>query len=109
MPVGLGKSVKKDPVPDFHNLEQYVLKSAEATETSLVVDCAAEDDEEQIKLVYTRHGSRVSLSLTFSQGGKSVDVTSEPSLNAHLDSDKFIRLMERICRQSTSLKEGKFH
>ena len=108
VPVGLGKSwLKKDLVADFRSLEQYVLKSAEATETSLVVECAAEDGDGQIKLVYTRHGSRVSLSIFSSDGGKTVDVTSEPSLNAHLDSDKFIRVMERIWLSVNELERRK--
>lgn len=108
VPVGLGKSwLKKDPVPDFRNLEQFVLQSAEATETSLVAECSSEDSEEQLKMVYTRHGARVSLSLTFSHGEKSVDITSEPGLNAHLDSDKFIRLMERIWLSVNELERRK--
>jgi len=108
VPVGLGKSwLKKDPVADFRSIEQYALKSAEATETSLVVECAPDDDEGQIKLVYTRHGSRVSLSLSFSEGGKAVEITSEPGLNAHLDSDKFIRLMERIWLSVNELERRK--
>lgn len=108
VPVGLGKSwLKKDPVPDFRNFEQYFLTSAEATETSLMADCASEDGDEHLKLVYTRHGARVSLSVTFSSGEKSVDVTSEPGLNAHLDSDKFIRLMERIWLAVNELERRK--
>ena len=108
VPVGLGKSwLKKDPVPDFRNLEQFTLTSAEATETSLMVESASEDAEERLKMIYTRHGARVSLSLIFSSAGKSVDITSEPGLNAHLDSDKFIRLMERIWLAINDLERRK--
>lgn len=108
VPVGLGKSwLKKDPVADFRNLEQYYLINAEATETSLVVECISEDGDEHLKLVYTRHGARVSLSVIVSSDEKSVDVASEPSLNAHLDSDKFIRLMERIWLAVNELERRK--
>ncbi len=108
VPVGLGKSwLKKDPVPDFRSLEQFLLKSAEATETSLVVECSSEDTEEQLRMVYTRHGPRVSFSLIFSHGEMEVDITSEPGLNAHLDSDKFIRLMERIWLSVNELERRK--
>ena len=108
LPIGLGKSwLKKDPVPDFRSLEQYVLTTAEAAETSLMVECADQDGESRVKLVHTRHGSHVSLSIMYSDGGNTTDITSEPSLNSHLDSDGFIRFMERIWSAVNDLERRK--
>lgn len=97
IPVGLGKSwLKKEPVPDYQRLDQYVLLGAETTESSLIAECVDTEKDSRLKIVYTRQGTHSSLTLQYSQGGATTDVTGEPSLNAHLDSDAFIRSMERL-------------
>ena len=97
VPVGLGKSwLKKNPVPDFQRLEHYVIYNAEATESSLILECSDTEKEARLKVVYTKQGNHTSLTLVHSQGDNTVDITSEPSLNTHLDSESFVRSMERI-------------
>lgn len=108
IPVGLGKSwLKKEPVPDFLSIEQFVLISAEATDTTLMVNCSDTEKDSNLKLVYTRHGNHSSLTLQYSQGDTVVDLTSEPGLNAHLDSDVFIRFMEKLWLGMNDLERRK--
>lgn len=108
IPVALGKSwLKKDPVPDLRSLEQYVVSKAEATETSLLVESADQEGQALVKIIYTRHGDHASLSVVYSNGAESVDVTSEPGLNAHMNSDSFVRVMERIWLAMNDLEKRK--
>lgn len=97
IPIGLGRSwLKKEPVPDYRSLEQFVVTYAEATETSLVVESSETEGADSVKLIYSRHGDHASLTLQYSHAAGTIDVTQEPGLNVHLDSDAFIRTMERI-------------
>ncbi len=97
IPVGVGKSwLKKNPVPDFQRLDQYVIFTAEATESSLILECSDTEKEAHLKIVYTKQGNHTSLTLEHSQDGSTLDITSEPSLNVHLDTESFIRSTERI-------------
>ncbi len=106
IPVALGKSwLKKEPVPDFKALEQYVIIRAEGTETSLIVQCSDQEGRSEVRLVYTRSGDHTSLSIYYSSDGTTVDVTSEPGLNAHLDSDAVVRMMERIWLATSELEK----
>ncbi len=108
IPIGLGRSwLKKEPVPDFRSLEHYVVADAEATDTSLIVESSDEDSDAKLKLVYTKHGDHTSLSLSHSSGGVTTDITSEPGLNVHLDSDAFVRLMERLWMGVNELEKRK--
>lgn len=108
IPIGLGRSwLKKEPVPDYRSLEQFVVSYAEATETSLVVECSETEGEDRVKLIYTRHGDHASLTLQYSHTAGTIDVTQEPGLNVHLDSDAFIRTMERIWIAMNDLEKRK--
>ena len=108
IPIGLGRSwLKKEPVPDYRSLEQFVVSYAEATETSLVVESSETEAEDRVKMIYTRHGDHASLSLQYSHATGTVDVTQEPGLNVHLDSDALIRTMERIWIAMNDLEKRK--
>lgn len=97
IPVGLGKSwLKKEPVPDFQRIEQYVVVRAEVTETSLIAECSDPEKDAHLKVVYSRQGNHATLSLSYSQANIAVDVTGEPGLNIHLDSEAFMRTTERL-------------
>lgn len=108
IPIGLGRSwLKKEPVPDYRSLEQFVVTYAEATETSLVVESSETEGADRVKLIYSRHGDHASLTLQYSQAAGTIDVTQEPGLNIHLDSDAFIRTMERIWIAMNDLEKRK--
>ncbi len=106
VPVALGKSwLKREPVPDIRSIEQFLIKRVEATETSLIVRCADQDEQSEVKIVYTRNGDHLSLSVFYTANGATVDITSEPGLNAHLNSDSFMRMMERIWLATNDLEK----
>ena len=97
IPIGLGKSwLKKEPVAEYQRLDQYILLGAEITESSLIAECLDSEKEARLKIVYTRQGTHSSLTLQHTQGGVTVDVTADPSLNAYLETEGFIRSMERL-------------
>ena len=108
IPIGLGRSwLKKEPVPDYRSLEQFVVTYAEATDTSLVVESSETDGVDRVKLIYSRHGDHASLTLQYSHAAVTIDLTQEPGLNVHLDSDAFIRTLERIWIAMNDLEKRK--
>jgi hypothetical protein len=108
LPIGFGKSwLKKDPVPDFEHLDEYVVKSAEATETNLIAEFVDPQKDSTVRGVYSRQGTHTSLSLHYTDVGKSIDISADPNLNANLDSDSFVRVMEKLWLATNDLEERK--
>jgi hypothetical protein len=72
-----------------------------------MVESADDEGQSKVKMVYTRHGDHASLSISYSGAEGSVEVTSEPGLNVHMNSDSFIRVMERIWLAMNDLEKRK--
>jgi hypothetical protein len=108
VPIGLGKSwLRKDPVPDFEDLDSYVVQKSNATDTSLIAEFVDLEKNSDLKGVYTRQGTHTSLTLHYSNGNKSVDISADPSLNAQLDSEAFVRVMEKLWLATNDLEGRK--
>ncbi|MDA4129370.1 MAG: hypothetical protein OK457_01235 [Thaumarchaeota archaeon] len=97
VPISVGKTwLRRDQVPDYERIDQYALVSAESSETNLIVVFKHAEKDSQLKVVYSKHDSHSSLSIAYSDGQRSVDITSTPSLNRFLDSEPLERTMERL-------------
>jgi hypothetical protein len=97
IPVNLGKSwIKKQPVPGYEKLDNYILSSVEASEGNLIASFVQPQRESSIRIVYSKGGSRSSLEVEYSELNHKVSVTSEPSLNKFLDSDTISAQLEQL-------------
>ncbi len=109
IPVRIAKSwIKKDPVVDFVRLDQYVLTSAEATDTSLIASYLDSGSDSRIKIVYSRReGSNSFLTIEYVDGELSVNVSSNPALSSRLDAEAISNNMERIWLGISDLERRK--
>ncbi|MFI5421699.1 MAG: hypothetical protein ACHQ1H_12090, partial [Nitrososphaerales archaeon] len=97
VPISVGKTwLRKDQVPDYERIDQYALVSAESSETNLIVLFKHAEKNSQLRVVYSKHDSHSSLSISYSDGQRSVDITATPSLNRFLDAEPLERTMERL-------------
>ncbi len=88
IPVNLGKSwIKKQPVPGYERLDNYVLSSAEASEGSVIANFNHPQREASVKVVYSKRDSHSSLAVEFSEPNRKVLVTSDASLNKFLETE----------------------
>jgi len=109
LPVTLAKSwLKKEPVPDYERLDQYILSSIEATEGSMIATYSHPEREATTKIVYSRQNSHSFLTVDyFDPEMKKVAVTAEPALNRFLDSEALEKAMERIWLATLELENNK--
>src|SRR5579872_2948335 len=108
IPISVGKTwLRRDQVPDYERIDQYALVSAESSETNLIVLFKHAEKDSQLRVVYSKHDSHSSLSITYSDGQRSVDITSTPSLNRFLDSEPLERTMERLWLSMIDLENYK--
>lgn len=97
VPISLGKTwLRRDQVPDYERIDQYALISAESSETNLIVVFKHLEKESRLRIVFSKHDSHSSLSLVYSDGQRTVEITSTPSLNRFLDAEPLEKTMERL-------------
>lgn len=97
IPISLGKTwLRKDQVPDYERIDQYVLESAESSESNLIVLFKHFEKDARLKVIYSKHDSHSSLSVEYSDPQRTVDITGTPSLNRFLESDTLENTMERL-------------
>jgi len=108
VPTSLGKSwLKKEPVAEYEGLDQYVLSTAEVTETSLTATYVNQEKSSTIKIINSKRDSHTSLTIEYSTSETKVNVTSEPALNKFLDSEQIERSLGSLGRSILDLEKGK--
>jgi hypothetical protein len=109
IPFRMAKSwVKKDPVFEYARLDQYTLTSAEATGSTLITICSDPYRKSHIKIVYSRReGTRPFLTIEYSDGISSTNVSSNPTLSTHLNVKSLPNIMERIWMGINDLEHHK--
>lgn len=108
VPISLGKSwLKKEPVAEYEGLDQYVLSTAEATETSLTAMYVNHEKSSTIKIIDSKRDSHASLTLEYSAPDASVNVTSEPTLNRFLNSEQVEGASDSLWRSILELEKYK--
>jgi len=86
LPVRLGKVwLKKEAVPDFEKLDDYVLSTARASQNHLVSTFTNPETNASVNIVFSRSGTDSFVTAEYSDSKGKVDVTGEPALSKHLD------------------------
>jgi hypothetical protein len=87
VPVGLGKTwIRKEQSPRYEKLEQYSLKSAEASSQHLIAEFFEEESRTAIRISGTGQEGGGFTSVEFIDGAEVVNVTTDAGLNKFLDS-----------------------
>lgn len=97
LPVRLGKGwLKKEPVPDFEKLDNYVLLDARASKSHLSATFADQGTGARAVVVFSRSSNGSFVTVEYSDEAGSVDVTGEPSLTKYLDMGSLRQTMNRL-------------
>ena len=109
IPVRMAKSwMKKEPVFDYVRLDQHILTSAEATDSTLITNYSDAGGNSKIEVVYSRRdGSNPFLTVEYSDGVLNVNISSNPSLSSRLDVETISNNMERIWLGMNDLEQRK--
>ncbi len=86
LPVRLGKAwLRKEAVPDFEKLDDYVLSTARASSNHLVSSFVLRETGAEVAIVFSRSEKGSFVTAEYSDGKGKVDVTGEPALSKYLD------------------------
>jgi hypothetical protein len=108
IPARLAKSwLKKEPIPDFERLDQYILSEAEASINSAVAVFEDPESDKKIKLVYSKSDQHTFVTVEYIDSLGTVDVTAEPALNKHLDAEPLKDSMEMLSLALFDLEKHK--
>jgi hypothetical protein len=100
VPLSLGKSWrKKEPSPDYEELDHYVLSTAEVTEAHLDSTYKYPEKSSTIRIISSKRDSHASLTVEYESPEAKLNITSEPTLNKFLDS-------EQIDKSSDALRQS---
>ncbi len=87
VPVGLGKTwIRKEQSPRYEKLEQYSLKSAEASSQHFIAEFFEEESRTAIRISRAGQEGGGFTSVEFIDGAEVVNVTTDAGLNKFLDS-----------------------
>jgi hypothetical protein len=108
VPARLAKSwLKKEPIPDFERLDQYILSEAEASINSAMAVFEDPESDKKIKLVYSKSDQHMFVTVEYIDSLGTVDVTAEPALNKHLDAEPLKDSMEMVSLALFDLEKHK--
>ncbi|MGP8125006.1 MAG: hypothetical protein ACLQEQ_03940 [Nitrososphaerales archaeon] len=97
IPVGLGKTwIRKEQVPRYEKLEQYSLKSAEASSRHLIAEFFDEEARTAVRMSAAGQEGGGFTSVEFIDGTEVVNVTTDAGLNKFLDSTAVTAIMNSI-------------
>lgn len=95
--------ITKEAVVDSERIDRYFLSSAELSGNSLISEFADKDKESKFKLIYHTGDAENFLTVEYTDGAGSVDLSSQPALNQNLDSDKLKGIMKQIYTATAEL------
>ena len=108
IPISLGKSWrKKEPVADYEELDEYVLSTAEVTETSLITTYVNREKSSTVKIIDSKRDSHASLTIEYSTSDAKVNISSEPALTKFLNSEQIERSSDSLWRSILELEKYK--
>jgi hypothetical protein len=92
VPVSLGKSwLRKAPAPDYEGLDHYVLSAAEVSEPHLTATYVYPEKSSTISMINSKRGSDASLSVEYASSDKTINITSDPTLNKFLRTEQIVK------------------
>jgi uncharacterized protein (UPF0335 family) len=108
LPVRLSKTwLKKDPVPNFERLDQYVLEKAEVSKKHLVASFSHPETGSSVEVVFSKSASDSFVTAEYSDPKGRVDVTGQPSLSKHLDLATLKETLEQLLGSIEELERSK--
>jgi hypothetical protein len=108
VPVSLGKSwLKKDPAPDYEELDDYVLSIADVTEPHLAATYANPDKSSTITIINSKRDAHVSMTVDYVSSNTRTSITAEPALNKFLDSEQIEKSSEALWKSILELENYK--
>ncbi len=97
IPVRTGKGwLKKEPVPDYEKLDNYVLSEARASGNHLSAVFTNHETSASATVVFSRSNKDSFVTVEYSEKTGKIDVTGEPSLNRYLDLSTLKQTMGRL-------------
>ncbi|MEM3670241.1 MAG: hypothetical protein QW767_00640 [Thermoprotei archaeon] len=104
IPVRLGKNwLKKEAVPDYEKLDQYVLVQAELSQGHLIARFEREDGY-SVRFVYSKSEDHSSITVIYKDELGEVEVTSDPALSNRLEEAPLIAALEPLANEIVSLE-----
>jgi hypothetical protein len=108
IPVRLSRVwLKKEPVPDYEKLDNYVLSAARASRNHLSATFTNLETTATSTMVFSRSNNDSFITVEYKDKAGKADVTGEPSLNRHLDLGSLKRTMGRLLDEITELDADK--
>ncbi|MDG6928985.1 MAG: hypothetical protein JRN39_02960 [Nitrososphaerota archaeon] len=108
LPVRLSKTwLRKEQVPDYERLDQYVLVKAEAATNHLMATFTDPKTEATVDVVYSRSGNESFITAEYSDPQGKVLITSEPLLSKHLDLAALKGALNQLLRSVLELESRK--
>jgi hypothetical protein len=108
VPVRFSKAVlKKERVPGFERLDQYVLTSAETSGGKIRATFHKPGNEANLKVVTSGSKPEDFLSLEYSDHTEQVNITNDPSLGAHIDLELVRKAMGDLVGELVELSKKK--
>jgi hypothetical protein len=108
VPISLGKSwLKKEPAPEYEELDHYVLSAAEVTEPHLTATYVYPEKSSTISMINSKRDSHASLTVEYQSPDAKINVTSEPTLNKFLNSEQIDKASEALGRSILELENYK--
>jgi hypothetical protein len=86
LPVRLGKTwLRREPVPDFEKLDEYVLSKAKASRAHMEATFLNHETGSTVGFVFSRSGSEGFTTIEYTDGRGTIDVTGEAGLSKYID------------------------
>jgi hypothetical protein len=108
VPLSLGKGwLKKEPSPDYEDLDHYVLSAAEVTEAHQAATYEYPEKSATINIIRSKRDSQYSLTVEYKSPDAKINITSEPALNKFLNSAQIDKSSEALAQSILELETYK--
>jgi hypothetical protein len=108
IPISVGKSWrKKEPTPDYEDLDHYILSAAELTGPHLTATYTNPEKSTAIRMINSKRDYHASLTVEYQSPDKKVNVSSEPALKRFLNSEQIVKSSDVLERSILELESYK--
>ncbi|MDA4128734.1 MAG: OmpH family outer membrane protein [Thaumarchaeota archaeon] len=108
IPVRLGRTLlKKERVPGFERLDQYVLTDAEWSNGKILTTFRKPDGDTEFRIVYAGSGGQGFVGIEYRDKTQTVNVMNDPNLSAFVDIETIKLVMNELMSEIAELKNNK--